>query len=319
MHGAHRTGSMNGYQALRTQAAYFVLSGRGLLKLTGEDCARLLHAMSTNHVNGLAAGQGLLAFFLSAQGRILADANIYNLGESFWLDTEPELGPKLRDHLDRFIIADDVTIDDESSAYVAVGLEGPEWAQTAVQLGIPVPSLPLGTLEWRSVFVSRAAATAADGLRIFMPVAEQESLISSLQAAGVPLATTEEAEVVRVENGIPRYGQDISERYLVQETGLLSAMHSNKGCYVGQEIVERVRSRGQVHRHLSRIQIESKTVPSIGGKVLLDGKEVGEITSAAYSPTLGKVAGLAYLRTEALDANRELHLAQGGAAVTVSR
>ncbi len=310
---------MNGYEALRTQAAYVVLPARGLLKLTGEDCARLLHAMSTNDVNGLTPGQGLVAFFLSAQGRILADANIYNLGEGFFLDTEPELGPKLHDHLERFIIADDVTVEDESGAYLAVGLEGPKWAETAEKLEIPMPTLPLGVLEWRSGFVSRAAVTGADGLRIFLPRADGEKFADSLQAAGLPSATAEEAETVRVENGIPRYGHDIGERYLVQETGMLSAVHTNKGCYLGQEIVERVRSRGQVHRHLSRIQIKSETVPANGSKLLLEGKEVGEITSAVYSTTLGKVAGLAYLRTEALNAKRELQMADSGAEVAVIR
>ncbi len=112
-------------------------------------------------------------------------------------------------------------------------------------------------------------------------------------------ASAESARIVQLENGIPRCGEDISERYLVQETGVLHGVHTNKGCYLGQEIVERVRSRAQVHRVLKAIRIKAEKPPVAGTKLMSEGKEVGEITSTAYSPSMREVAGLAYVRTEA--------------------
>src|SRR5689334_16907618 len=130
---------MTAYEALRNNAAWTDLSARGKIRVTGEDRARLLHAMSTNSIQDLAFGEGIYAFFLSAQGRILADAYIYNIGESHLLDTEPEITGKLRDHLDRYIIADDVTLDDETAQWAEIGLEGPSFREPALALGISVP------------------------------------------------------------------------------------------------------------------------------------------------------------------------------------
>ena len=307
---------MTGYETLQVGTVAIDLSDRGKLRLAGEDRARLLHAMSTNDVNHLLPGHGLQALFLSAQGRILADALIYNLGESLWLDTEPEVGAKLRDHLDKYIIADDVEMRDESSSFGIFSLEGAAFHDTAIGFGWPVPSQPLQVVEWGGGFVSRTGSVTGDGVRFFFPIVEQRDLLGRLAAAEIPILQLEEREILRLEQGIPRYGQDVSERYLVQETGLLKAVHFNKGCYLGQEIVERVRSRGQVHRHLSRIQMDASTPPPVGTKLVWQGKEAGEITSAAYSPRLTKVVALAYLRTEAVDAQAEMVLA-GDEAVRV--
>jgi folate-binding protein YgfZ len=292
---------MNGYQGLRTAAAWIDLSARGKLRVTGEDRARLLHAMSTNHVQELAAGEGLYTFFLNDKGRVLADAYIYNLGESLLLDTEPETAASLMAHLDKFIIADDVTLEDETGRWMAVGLEGPASVKAAASLGVKPPARPCALVEWDHGFVVQVAETGMPGVRIFVPMDERHTLAARLTAAGIPKATVEEARVVRIENGKPRYSEDISDRYLAQETQQLHAIHFNKGCYLGQEIVERVRSRGQVHRHLTAIEIESATPPAPGSKLVANGNAVAEITSAVYSPALGKTVGLAYVRTEAIE------------------
>jgi tRNA-modifying protein YgfZ len=284
------------------------LSARGTIRVMGEDRARLLHAMSTNDVSHLEPCAGLYAFFLTTQGRILADAYIYNLGSSLFLDTEPEIGRKLRDHLDKYIIADDVELEDESGRWAVLGIEGPQFAETASRLSLPVPALAYGTAEWQGGFICRVAATSHDGIRVFIPKERKEDLIRQLSDANIPQATADEAQIVRLENGVPRYGEDISERYLVQETQQLQAIHTNKGCYLGQEIVERVRSRGQVHRLLTPIRVETMQPPAPGTKFSAEGKDAGEITSAVYSPALGQVVGLAYVRTEAAQGQRELRL-----------
>lgn len=290
---------MTAYEAIHKHAAWLDLSHRGRLIVTGEDAARLLHAICTNDVKNLVDGAGLYAFFLTAQGRIIADANIYNHGGVFWLDTEPETAEKLREHLDRYIIADDAAVE-HVEGWGEVAIEGPQFATHAVQLGIPVPEEKFHTAAWEDGFVARVSAAWNDGLRVFAPEASVQTLIGRVSSAGLPQLDREQARIVRLENGIPRYGEDITERYLAQETGQLQAVHFNKGCYLGQEIVERVRSRAQVHRHLRAIRVEGTEPLPSGTKLAFEGKDAAEITSSAYSPELGEIAGLAYVRTDFL-------------------
>jgi tRNA-modifying protein YgfZ len=306
---------MTSYEALRSKAAAINLSARGKIRVTGDDRARLVHAMSTNNVNDLAEGDGVYAFFLSAQGRILGDAYIYNLGDSLFLDTEPELGSKLLEHLDRYIIADDAEVHDETMQWKVIGLEGPNSLENAEAVGLAVPARDFGVSRWKDSFVTRVASTGSHGVRIFVPESGLPDLMQMLGAAGIPEASAEEARVVRLENGVPRYGEDITERYLVQETGALHAVHFNKGCYLGQEIVERVRSRAQVHRHLKPLRIAARTVPENGTKLRMEGKDVAELTSSAFSPALGEVVALGYVRTEGTLGNPQFIVADSEPAI----
>src|SRR5271168_5291981 len=130
--------STAGYEALMTSAALLDLSRRGRIRLTGEDRARLLHAMTTNHVQQLKPGDGCYAFFLNAQGRILGDVNLFCLEDHFLLDTEPETRHKLFEHLDRYIIADDVTLTDETDRLSTIAIEGPEAPAILTKIGAPI-------------------------------------------------------------------------------------------------------------------------------------------------------------------------------------
>lgn len=308
---------MSGYQALRDSSAWIDLSARGKIRVTGEDRARLLHAMSSNDVKNLPEGAGVYVFFLNDKGRILADATIYNLGDSLFLDTEPETASSLWAHLDRYIIADDATLDDETATWAVVGIEGPASSQTAVGLGISVPDTPYAVRQWGDGFVAHTASSSTAGLRVFLPLDKKQQFINRLKAACIPEASAAEARVVRIENGIPRYGEDITDRYLAQETQVSKALHLNKGCYLGQEIVERVRSRGQVHRLLSPIRIHSETAPQPGTKLVSEAGPVAEITSAVYSPALGEVVGMAYARSEALEKKPSLKVENTGISATL--
>jgi folate-binding protein YgfZ len=127
---------------------------------------------------------------------------------------------------------------------------------------------------------------------------EKQAVISLLTKAGLPPATPEDARIVRIENGRPRYGEEITERYLVQETDQLRAVHFSKGCYLGQEIVERVRSRAQIHRVLRRLEIDTSQPPEAGTKLKSGDADAAEIASAVFSPALGKTVALAYVRTQ---------------------
>jgi aminomethyltransferase len=278
-----------GYQALREAAGYIDLSARGKIFAAGEDRVRLLHAMTTNHIQQLQPGQGCYAFFLTAQGRVLADANVFILPDRILLDVEPELRQTLYQHLDKFIIADDVTLEDASESLTAMGVEGPRAAEKLAAMGAPIPEAPYSHREWNGGIVARVSATGEPGFRIFLP-ANQMPPFTPVDAESV--------RVVRLEHARPRYGEDIFDTTLPQETQQSHALNFNKGCYIGQEIVERIRSRGHINRMLVGLRIDSTQAPAAGAKLTAGGAEVGEITSAAFSPALGKVVALGYVRAQ---------------------
>jgi folate-binding protein YgfZ len=305
------------YQALRESAAWIDSSTRGKIRLTGEDRARLLHAMTTNQIEKLVPGEGCYTFFLNAQGRILADANVLCEPESLLLDTEPELRERLFQHLDQFIIADDVTLEDVTDSLATIAIEGPEAAAALERLGAPTPHSDQSWQAWNDRIVLRASPTGSNGWLIFVPVKEKQAFIESL--GDLPQADAEAARAVRLENARPRYGEEITDRFLLQETGQMRAVNFSKGCYLGQEIVERVRSRGQVHRHLLPVQIETPQAPPPGTKLTADGKELAEIMSAAFAPALNKVVALAYVRTDAARPGFELSYGDARAIVRSAR
>jgi folate-binding protein YgfZ len=304
-----------GYRALREAAAWLDLSGRGVIRVTGQDRARLLHALATNHVEQLQPGQGCYAFFLNAQGHILADVNVLRFAESLVLDTEPETARRVYEHVDRYIIADDVTLEDLTAETAVLGLEGPQAAAVLAAVGAPVAEAPGRHAEWEDSVVARLSSTGAPGWRIFAPLGDRLRLIGQLERAGAVSATSEAARVVRLEIGTPRYGDDFSDLHLPQETQLPEAVHFNKGCYLGQEIVERIRSRGHVHRVLMRLQVEATEPPPAGSQVFAGEKAVGEITSAVFSPARGQVVALGYLRLD--DLTPGVPLAVAGVAVVI--
>ncbi len=269
---------MTGYEALRNRAAWIDLSARGKIKLTGEDRARLLHAMTTNHIQQLTPGSGCYAFFLNDKGRVLADANVLCRPDYFLLDVEPETRQPLYQHLDRFIIADDVTLEDATDSTrdhrgrrPASG--GRDAARGRADSRSGLFQRGLGCLGW-----SRASTPpAALGFFIFAPVAEKPALISRLEAAGAEPADAEAARVVRLEHGKPRYSEDISDRFLAQEANQPQALHFSKGCYLGQEIVERVRSRGQIHRVLMPLTLDAIDPPAPGTKLEVASETAGRL------------------------------------------
>jgi tRNA-modifying protein YgfZ len=297
-----------GYAALRENAAWMDLSPRGKIRANGEDRARLLHAMTTNQVETLKPGEGCYAFFLSAQGRILADANLLCFEDHFLIDTEPETRTKVYEHLDRYIIADDVTLEDQTARIATIAIEGPKAAAALAELGAPEPAAPCSWMSWKFGTIAHLNSTGRGGFFLFIPMEEKEAVISQLIQAGYPEATAEEARIVRIECGRPRYGEEITERYLVQETDQLRAVNFNKGCYLGQEIVERVRSRAQIHRVLRRLEIETSEAPAAGTKLKSGDADAAEIASAVFSPALGKSVALAYVRTQFAEPGTQIAL-----------
>ncbi|HEY6341409.1 MAG TPA: glycine cleavage T C-terminal barrel domain-containing protein [Bryobacteraceae bacterium] len=304
-----------GYRALREGAGVLDLSARGKIRVTGEDRARLLHAMSTNQIQELRPGEGCYTFFLSAQGRVLADANLFCFEDRLLLDTEPETRSKLYEHLDHYIIADDVVLEDETGPIATIAVEGPDAERALSGLGAPIPNVDHAWAGWDERVVARVDSTGAGGFFIFLPSEEKIVLVAQLAAARAVEATAEDSRTVRIEHGRPRYGDEITERYLLQETGQMQAVNFNKGCYLGQEIVERVRSRAQIHRVLRRVDIDATEVPAAGVKLKAGDADAAEIASAAYSPALRKVVALAYVRSAYAEAGTRLTLDAAAAEV----
>ena len=308
---------MRGYDALREGAAWIDLPGRGYILVHGDDRKRLLHAMTTNHVEQLKPGDGCYAFFLNDRGRIIADVNILCRPEYLILDVEAETRPAVYEHLDKYIIADDVTLEDRSEQMTVLALEGPRAAEILQRIGAPAPASAYAQSEFENVLVVNLSFTGAPGFRIYPPIEGKGkgSMLERLESAGAVGADTEAVNIVRMEHGRPQYGVEVTERYLAQETQIERALHFSKGCYLGQEIVERVRSRGQVHRRLMRIEISSQDTPPAGTKLTAGGTPAGEVVSSAFSPALGKVVGFAYVRTELARPGQALDGTAGPAVV----
>ncbi len=287
------------FAALRSGCGIFDLGWRAKLLITGADRQKWLNGMVTNNLRDLAAGHGTYNFLLNAQGHILGDMYLYNRGDYVLLDTDMSQAATLRETLERFIIMDDVEIADASDKLTALGLLGPQARQVLTATGITAPELqPLEAHDtfWREAGIT-VVATEHGGFEIWLAPANAGKLWDALVAAGATPAGSDALELWRIAQGIPRYGQDIRERDLPQETGQMRALNFNKGCYVGQEIVERIRSRGAVHRHFTGFEIEGPG-PAPAAKVQAGGKDAGEITSVATFPG-GRTVALGYVRREA--------------------
>ena len=278
-----------GYQALRTSAAWFDISDRARLRLTGTDRIRLLHALATNVIEGLEPGQRTETFFLTPQGRIVARCRVYIDADSVLLETEANSRRRLLDYLEHYIIMDDVTVEDETDSTVAIAVEGPAADSVATDLGEAYAS----SLTGLPGFWVEASTAAGDALR------------ARLQNAGIVMAEPADWETVRVENRIPIHGKDYGDANIPHETRLLDLVSFSKGCYVGQDFVERVNSQGQVNRLLTPVEIEAGETPE-DPELRLGDRVVGQLTSAVISPRTGKILGFAVVRREALAPGAEL-------------
>ena len=271
-----------GYEALRGGAAWLDLSARGRITARGRDRARLLHNITSNEVKKMRPGAGCYAFLLNPQGRIQADLCLFCLEDHFLIDTEPEFREKVGNLIRRYIISDRVELEDVTSQTAAIGVEGP--LAESIQLPDDRTKAPF-------------SLTGQPGYRIYLPAGEMTIIAGQLEAAGARPATSDDARLVRIENGKPRYGEDICETSLPQETQQIHAVSFTKGCYVGQEIVERIRTQGHVNKKLVRLEIDGSEPAAPGARLTAGGAEAGEITSSVYSPHFGKVIALASVRT----------------------
>ncbi|MCZ2156065.1 MAG: hypothetical protein LC114_19555 [Bryobacterales bacterium] len=309
---------VTGYRALTESAAWFRLPGRGLLAVSGEDRVRFLNAMFTADLRNLAAGEGAYGFSLDARGRVVSDAFIYALDEEMLLDTEPEGTAALRAHLDEHLIADDAEWRALEDEFHALAVEGPQAEAMLKGLVRELPSQPFGIVPHENGWIARSSVTGLTGFRFWLPVSEISSWIVRLESAGVPPATPEEARCVRIENGVPRFGEEITVRFIGNEINLPGAIATGKGCYLGQEVVERVKSRNLLTRVLMPVTMAETAQISPGTKLLAGEKRVGDLLSVTCSPRNGILSGIANVALAAAVPGTVLRSAEEpGSEVTV--
>lgn len=274
---------------------------RALISLTGRDRVRWLNGMVSNNIRDLAAGHGVYAFVLTPQGHIQADLYAFNRGESLLIETERVQSAALLQIFRKYIIMDKVEIEDLSEKTAVFNVTGPKSEEVLNSLGL---SKDLETLQLAETSLNGTAVTLVRGdnpsfpnYESWVPAEQAEPVWNALLQAGGVEVHEPTLETFRILCGIPKVGQDIREKTLPHETGQERALNFNKGCYIGQEIVERIRSRGAVHKTFVGFEVEGP-VPSAGIKIQSEGKDVGEITSVTAEPLDQKRLALGYLRRE---------------------
>ncbi|HXJ90408.1 MAG TPA: glycine cleavage T C-terminal barrel domain-containing protein [Candidatus Binatia bacterium] len=314
------------FLALRTGCGVYDLGYRAKISLTGGDRVRWLNGMVTNNIRDLAVGQGVYAFLLNPQGHILGDLHAYNRGEAIFVDTDRRQSEKILSTFDHYIIMDDVEVKDLTDSLTSLGVAGPKSREVLAAAGIAVPEAePLQIFEAKCTCncdcvqctAVRGEDPAYESYELWLAPQDVKKTWEALRANGAIQVGSEALEMHRIANGIPLYGVDIRERDLPQETEQARALNFNKGCYIGQEIVERIRSRGSVHRKFAGF-IADAAQPIIAGTKIVSGeKEVGEITSVAPLRQSGaeKNVALGYIRRELGVPGREVVI--GGIKATV--
>jgi folate-binding protein YgfZ len=277
----------------------------------------------SNDIKALHPGEGCAATLLTEQGRLVADLRVYALDSALLLDVDARIKDKAIEALSRFIIADDVELEDVSEQQVTLALQGPLATQVLTAAGVSL-SLPKAFQHGErtigsSVHIVRVDDTGSDGYELFVPHAHAEQVWQTLLRVGEPFGLRPVGltalNLLRVEAGIPWYGVDMDESRIVLEVGLEHAISFKKGCYLGQEVVERATARGHVNRKLSGLLVHGNTIPVSGDKLFHDSQEVGWVTSAIASPRCERPIALAYVRREHLAPGTQLRIDRQGTPV----
>ncbi len=315
--------------AVRQGVGIIDLSHRGRLRLTGSDRAAYLHRIISNDVERLSVGEGNYATILTNRGKIIADMKVYVFEDSIGIETNAETTSILYQELDKYLIADDVTIEYFTERTGAIGVHGPKSAELLqVVYGFDVRDLPeyhsiVGEIDGRWIVCVRANETGEVGYNLCTASESMEWLWDAILTKGRTFAAEPVGltalNSLRIEAGIPRYGAELDDSIFPGEAELEGAISFEKGCYIGQEIVARMKYRGHPNRLLRGVEITDDTLPQSGDRLFDGDKEIGWITSAVVSPTLGKTVGMGYVRTAFTDEGSEVTVetAEGRVNTTV--
>jgi folate-binding protein YgfZ len=314
---------------------------RAYFTFSGPDRVRYLNAILTNNIKDLGNGHGMVSLLLNAQGRILAEIETFAEPEKIFCVSYLMIRERLAEVLEKYIIMDDVTFSDDAAKFGTLAVEGPRAAEVVKELaGVELNSLP--ELGWVDVMVrsgksegatagkeSSGDSDAAIPCRLVRRFAGGEFIVErdKLEALwDVLLQATRRhgggptgykaLSAQRLVQGVPWFGDDFGEKQIPHEAGLESSHISyTKGCYTGQEIVERVRSRGQVNRRRVELLFSGESVPENGAELTVDGKAVGYVTRAARSWYPPGVLGMGYLSKEHRGSGAKVQSSGGSATV----
>ncbi len=298
------------YQALRHGVGLCDLSHRGLVRVTGKDRQRFLHAMVSNDTQRLQPGQGCYATLLNVKGHLVADFVVYAEPEAYLLEMEPQAVRPFVETIDHFVISEDVAFHDEGGVWGVLAVQGPRAAELlALGLEQELPHLEpyagiTGAMAGHAVRCIQHSYVGGAGYVLLTPTAALpdvwQTLWSHRQACDAHAVGLAMLDVARIEAGIPLYGRDLTEETLPPEANLEDAISYTKGCYIGQEVIARIEARGHVNRKLVGLLLEGDRLPESGAIIVSPQRDVGWITSAAYSPTRQQNIALGYVRREVL-------------------
>jgi folate-binding protein YgfZ len=316
IHGAevvdHYGDPLAEHTALRSSAGVVDLSFRSRLCLTGADRQRFLNGQVTNNVKDLKVGAGCYAALVTAKGKLESDLNVYCLADELLLDFEPGLSAKVASRFEKFIIADDVEVIDVAPHHGLLTLQGPKSWEVIdnTGLGLQLPAIPMNFtaatfLDVGEVYCMKQPRGATEGFDLFVPTAALgdvfDKLLGAARNIGGRPCGCQALEMIRIEAGIPRFGADMDETNLAPEAGIDErAISYSKGCYIGQEVIARIRTYGQVAKSLRGLRLpdDLKELPKRGDKLFHNDREVGYVTSALASPVFQRNIALGYVRRE---------------------
>ncbi len=296
----------------------------GRLMMTGADRRTYLQGLLTNDIEALTPGTGCYAALLTAQGRMITDMRVVELGEAILIDLPGSLTESVLAHLERFVFSEDVQVRDVSGERSEIGLYGPTAASVVtgvVKGSADLAALPLfGSVvsQWAGgdTIVVRSDQAGVDGYDVVIDAGGADNFMAACRANGATDVDLEAAEIVRVEAGRPRFGIDMDTDTIPLEAGIEDrAISRTKGCYVGQEVIVRVidRGHGRVARRLVGLQLSGKVLP--GTRVVAGEREVGRITSVVRSPAVGHWIALGYVQRDYTTAGTELTSGEASAIV----
>lgn len=314
------------YEAARSQVGLFDLCHHSLLCFTGADRVSFLHGMVSNDVKALVPGKGIYAAFLDVNGKILADTRVFCTGDSFLVDLWEPLKEKILAHLNRYLIADEVEVADLTAQYGMISLQGSKAelllkellrSEKALSGELDHGTFQSGDAELR---VIRSTRTGQEGYDLIIALKDLASAVSRIQEIGEKFSLrwvgTQAQEILRIESGIPRYGVDMDETNLLLETGLDRAVSFQKGCYLGQEVIERIHSRGHVNKKLVGMLLEGEKPAERNDGIHDNGKEIGKITSSIFSPALKRPIALGYVHREYADPGTSVSIDRSGRTIS---